>query len=127
MKLTLKRIYKGEDYTIGKLYIDGRLFSNTLEDAVREIKIPGKTAIPTGEYEIMLTHSPRFHKIMPLLMNVPNFEGVRIHSGNTAKDTEGCILIGKNTIKGQLTSSRVYTEMLYRTLQKADSIKIEII
>lgn len=127
MKLLLKRIFKGEDYTIGKLYVDGQYFADTLEDTVREVKIKGKTAIPAGKYLILMTYSNRFKKIMPLLIDVPGFEGVRIHSGNTAEDTEGCILVGKNTIKGQLTSSRLYTRMLYDEIKKSELTEIEII
>ena len=129
MKITLKRIFKGLDYTIGHLYIDGKYFADTLEDAVRDEKIKGKTAIPAGKYLILMTYSPRFKKIMPLLVDVPNFDGVRIHSGNTASDTEGCILVGKNTIKGQITSSRLYTRMLYDEINKRNGeiIEIEII
>lgn len=127
MKITVKRIFKGEDYTIGKLYIDDKYFADTLEDTVRDVKIKGKTAIPEGKYLILMTYSPRFKKIMPILVDVPGFEGVRIHSGNTAEDTEGCILVGKNTIKGQLTSSRLYTRMLYDVIRKSENVEIEII
>ena len=104
MKILLKRIFKGEDYTIGNIYVNGQYFADSLEDTVRDVKIKGKTAIPAGKYLILMTYSNRFKKIMPLLIDVPGFEGVRIHSGNTPEDTEGCILVGKNTIKGQLTS-----------------------
>lgn len=129
MKILLKRIFKGEDYTIGKIYINNQYFADSLEDTVRDVKIKGKTAIPAGKYLIIMTYSNRFKKIMPLLVDVPGFEGVRIHSGNTAEDTEGCILVGKNTIKGQLTSSRLYTRMLYDEINKRDGeiIEIEII
>lgn len=127
MKILLKRIFKGEDYTIGHIYVNGQYFADTLEDAVRDVKIKGKTAIPAGKYLILMTYSNRFKKIMPLLIDVPNFEGVRIHSGNTPEDTEGCILVGKNTIKGQLTSSRLYTRMLYDLLKSSENNEIEII
>jgi len=107
MKLTLKRIALRPTYTIGKLYIDDVYFCDTLEDTVRDVnkngkfdngekKIKGETAIPYGTYEIKWTYSPRFKKYTPQLMNVPSFEGVRIHSGNTSKDTEGCLLLGEN-------------------------------
>jgi hypothetical protein len=127
MKILLKRIFKGEDYTIGKIYINNQYFADTLEDAVRDVKIKGKTAIPAGKYLILMTYSNRFKKIMPLLIDVPGFEGVRIHSGNTPEDTEGCILVGKNTIKGQLTSSRLYTRMLYDLLKSSENNEIEIV
>jgi hypothetical protein len=119
VKLELKRIALKDTYTIGKLYANGEYVCDTLEDCVRETKIAGKTAIPQGEYTILVTFSNRFQRMMPLLMNVPNFEGVRIHSGNTSEDTEGCILCGKNTKQGQLTSSRVYTSMVYSLINKA--------
>lgn len=119
MRLELKRIALKDTYTIGKLYANGEYVCDTLEDCVRETKIAGNTAIPEGEYTIYVTFSNRFQRMMPLLMNVPNFEGVRIHSGNTSEDTEGCILCGKNTKQGKLTSSRVYTSMVYSLINKA--------
>lgn len=119
MKLELKRTALKPDYTIGRMSIDGTRFSDTLEDAVRPVKIKGITAIPAGTYKVVMTLSNRFKKVMPLLVNVPNFEGVRIHSGNTAKDTEGCILIGRNTIKGALTESRILTNKLYEYIEEA--------
>ena len=128
MKLTLKRIFKGEKYTIGDLYIDGTWFSNTLEDAIRDVKVYGETAIPTGTYKVTITFSPRFRRWLPLLHDVPYFEGVRIHRGNTAEDTHGCILVGqKNKIKGQLVNS-AYTEIeLMKRLKGEKDIEIEII
>lgn len=105
MKINLKRIYKGLSYTIGKLYIDGEYFCDTLEDADRglndnmdldtilELKKPTITAIPVGTYKILITYSPRFKQNMPILLNVKGFDGIRIHSGNTHKDTSGCILV----------------------------------
>lgn len=106
MKIEVKRIFKGTEYTIGKLYIDGSYFCDTLEDTVREKKIAGITAIPAGEYKVKKTYSPRFKKTLPEILNVPNFTGVRIHTGNTAKDTDGCILLGLNKVKGQVINSR---------------------
>lgn len=95
MKLELKREHGTLKYTLGSLYIDGVYFCKTLEDQEREEKIKGETAIPLGTYEVIVTYSNRFGMLMPLLLNVPNFEGIRIHSGNTHEDTEGCILVGK--------------------------------
>ena len=104
MKITVKRTFKGAEYTIGKLYIDDAYFCDTLEDTVRPAgtKIAGKTAIPAGTYKVKKTMSPRFQKILPEILNVPNFTGVRIHSGNTAADTDGCLLLGLNKAKGQV-------------------------
>jgi hypothetical protein len=127
MKLTLKRIFKGEKYTIGDLYIDDTWFCNTLEDAIRDVKVYGETAIPAGTYKVTITLSPRFRRWLPLLHDVPNFEGVRIHRGNTAEDTHGCILVGQNKIKGQVVNS-AYTEIeLMKRLKGEKDIEIEII
>ena len=142
MKLELYRKYRKNGYTIGLLYADGKFVCNTLEDTDRgltsamserqiaSIKIKGKTAIPTGTYPIIVTYSPRFKKQMPLLDNVKGFEGIRIHSGNIASDTEGCILCGKNTKVGEVTSSRIWTEKVYElinnAIRKRESVTIEI-
>lgn len=133
MELELKRIAKRDDYTIGNLSVDGAYFCDTLEDTDRGIdwamssreiayrKIKAKTAIPTGKYEVRLTLSPRFGRVLPLLMNVKCFEGVRIHPGNRAEDTEGCILVGLNKVKGQVIESRKTFDELYRML--ADEVR----
>lgn len=122
MKLTVIRRYKKEDYTIGDLYIDGKWFSNTLEDKVRELnkpedKVYGKTAIPEGTYEIKLTYSPRFKRILPEVLDVPLFLGIRIHAGNTAEDSNGCILVGENKAKGKVLNSRKTLERLMKILK----------
>lgn len=132
MKLTLKRIALRPTYTIGRLYIDGEYFCDTCEDTVRMDgkKIPGETAIPFGTYRVVITQSPRFKKKLPELLDVPYFVGVRIHSGNTAKDSEGCILVGRNTIKGMVTQSRDTMKKLMAILEPACSkhiVTIEII
>ena len=107
MKIEVKRTFKGTEYTIGKLYIDGNYFCDTLEDTVRiGDKVYGKTAIPAGTYKVKKTFSPRFKKVLPEILNVPGFSGVRIHSGNTAKDTEGCLLLGLNKVKGAVINSQ---------------------
>ena len=128
MKLKLQRIFKAETYTIGKLFIDGVYFCDTLEDKVRDVKIKGITAIPAGKYKVKITMSNRFKKLMPLLIDVPNFEGVRIHSGNTSEDTEGCILVGKNSETGKVTNSRNTFEKLMLELNKdKNNLSIEIL
>ena len=123
MELRLKRIAKKPSYTIGRLYIDEKYFCDTLEDRVRDLskeaKIKGQTAIPTGRYRVFLTYSPRFKRILPLLDNVPQFTGVRIHRGNTAKDTEGCILVGYNREVGKVLDSAVTERRLMAVLQNA--------
>lgn len=108
MQINVRRTFKGPDYTIGKLYIDGHYLCDTLEDTVRPAgtKIAGKTAIPAGTYKVKKTMSPRFKKILPEILNVPGFTGVRIHSGNTAADTDGCLLLGLNKTKGAILDSQ---------------------
>ena len=107
MKVEVKRTFKGAEYTIGHLYIDGAYFCDTLEDTIRTgEKISGKTAIPAGTYKVKKTMSPRFKTVLPEILNVPNFTGVRIHSGNTAKDTDGCLLLGLNKAKGAVLNSK---------------------
>lgn len=108
MQINVRRTFKGSDYTIGKLYIDGHYLCDTLEDTVRPAgtKIAGKTAIPAGTYKVKKTMSPRFKKILPEILNVPGFSGVRIHSGNTAADTDGCLLLGLNKTKGAVLESQ---------------------
>ena len=138
MRLTLKRIANKENYCIGKLYINGQYFADTLEDRDRGIddsmteedilkqKKYGETAIPTGIYTVLLTYSPKYKKVMPLVNKVKGYSGIRIHSGNTAKDTLGCILVGKNTKVGMLTDSRNTYNALFKRLQQKGSNKITI-
>lgn len=95
MILTILREPSAEGCTIGRLSVNDRFECWTLEDAERAVKIAGQTAIPRGRYAVMLTRSERFGRTLPLLLNVPGFSGVRIHAGNTAADTEGCILVGQ--------------------------------
>lgn len=127
MKLKLQRIFKGKNYTIGSLFIDGEFFCNTLEDAVRDKKIKHETAIPAGTYEVKLTLSARFGKILPILLNVPNFDGIRIHAGNTISDTSGCILVGENKIKGRVINSQLTMQKLMEKLKGVTNIQIEIL
>lgn len=140
MKLTLKRIALRPTYTIGKLYIDDAYFCDTLEDTVRDInksgkfdngeqKIKGKTAIPYGTYQIKWTYSPRFKKYTPQLMNVPSFEGIRVHAGNTSADTEGCLILGENKQVGKVLNSRATINKFYPIIKEACSngkVTIEI-
>jgi hypothetical protein len=105
MQLVLERQPSTASCTIGELSIDGQHFSETLEDVIREVpgkpvsewKLYGNTAIPAGMYEVEITYSQRFKKDLPLLLNVPGFEGIRMHAGNTEADTSGCILVGRWT------------------------------
>jgi hypothetical protein len=105
--------------TIGELAVDGAFECFTLEDAVRPVKIKGITAIPAGSYEVVVSFSERFKRPLPLLLNVPNFDGIRIHPGNTARDTEGCILVGKTKDKDLVGSSRDAFGSLLEKIQAA--------
>lgn len=154
MKILIDRKWKKNEYTIGKLYVDSVFFSNTLEDKdrgltssmsleeIKKEKKAGETAIPTGTYKIRMDiSSPRFSKSnwyikncngarMPRLKDVPGYDGVLIHCGNTAKDTEGCILVGKNDVKGMVTKSKDYFLKLYNIMyaayKKDENIEITI-
>lgn len=130
MILKLKNIIKNEECTISKLYVDDIFECYILEDAIRSKKIDNETAIPSGEYEVIISYSNRFKKELPLLLNVPNYKGVRIHSGNDKHDTEGCLLTGKNFAKNKVTESRIAFNSLFGKLKKASKsekifIKIE--
>lgn len=127
MELKLIRTIKAPEYTHGKLYANEVYVCDTLEDAVRIVKIPGKTAILPGRYRVVMTYSNRFDKIMPELQDVPEFKGVRIHAGNTVEDTEGCILCGTRSRPGVIIDSRKACEKVYEILDKAtDKIYITI-
>lgn len=149
MELLLKRIARRDSYTIGKLYVDGSYFCDTIEDKDRGLqqqlplsvnvakKKKGVTAIPVGRYRVTLAiKSPRFSQkrqyaacngYLPRLVNVPAFDGVLIHIGNTANDTEGCILVGKNTQVGKVLESTQTFWKLYSILQDAkDEIYIKV-
>lgn len=131
MKLTVRRLELTGQSTIGRLAVDGVDFCWTLEDVVRAgPKVPGQTAIPAGTYAVQLTMSNRFKRVLPLLLNVPGFEGVRIHPGNTAADTEGCILVGLGHVDDGITDSRKAFDALFARLQATDargeSISLEI-
>ena len=138
MLLTVLRNPSENGATVGEMLLDGVHECFTLEDEVREIKgetvgkwkIPGKTAIPEGKYRVVLTMSNRFKKVLPELLNVPGFLGVRIHSGNTQDDTEGCILVGEG--KGSCTVTRSRDAMvelmaaLTGVLENGEQVWIEI-
>lgn len=142
MKLELNRVFLGPKYTIGKLSIDGKYYCDTLEDPNRdtnkngifdgtEKKIAGDTCIPYGTYKIIVNVSPRFGRELPRLLNVPSFEGILIHRGNTAKDTAGCILVGENSVKGKVLNSTIYevdlVKKMKEAISKGEEITIKII
>jgi hypothetical protein len=119
MKLELLRRWLTDVCTIGELYVNGEFECFTLEDVVREQKIHSRTAIPAGEYQVVITPSARFKKDLPLLLNVPNFSGIRIHPGNTAADTEGCILVGTKKFENRIGESRVAFSLLLPKIREA--------
>jgi len=154
MKVLLDRAWQKDTYTISRLFVDGKRFNESLEDKdrglkqtdsldhIRKVKVPGETAIPSGTYEITLNVvSQKYRAIkwyrdlcggrMPRLLNVPGFDGILIHPGSTALDSAGCILCGRNTAKGKLTSSRVTFKALYKRMEEAadrgEKITIEIL
>jgi hypothetical protein len=127
MVITVKRLYKTENSTIGELLIDGIFECFTLEDKERPVKIKGETAIPKGTYKVIINESNRFKRLLPLLIDVPNFEGVRIHSGNSNHDTEGCILVGQTRNKNYIGQSRKAFDKLFKKMQSAKNITLTII
>ena len=132
MKLTLTRIAKRADYTIGRLEDEnGVKICDTLEPTWRdykggELKVPRKSAVPEGTYPVVVTKSKKFGKYLPLLVGGPGFEGIRIHSGNTVNDTEGCILVGQNLEKGKVLLSRLTLEKLMRLIENEKRIFLTI-
>jgi hypothetical protein len=127
MVITVKRLYKTENSTIGEMLIDGVFECFTLEDRERPVKIKGETAIPKGTYRVIINESNRFKRLLPLLIDVPNFEGVRIHSGNSNHDTEGCILVGQTRNKNYIGQSRKAFDKLFKKMQAAKNITLTII
>lgn len=142
MRLKLERKYFKEDYTIGNLYVNGEFFSNTLEDKNRDLnkngrfdngetKVYGQTCIPFGTYRIIVNMSPKFGRELPRLLDVPHFEGILIHRGNSPENTLGCILVGENKVKGKVINSTPYEERLVRmmkeSLSRGEDITIEIV
>lgn len=126
MKIQIKRLYKTENSTIGEMTIDGKWECYTLEDVERDVKIKSETAISKGTYKVIINKSNRFKKLLPLLLNVPNFEGVRIHPGNTNHDTEGCILVGRTKSKDFIGQSRKAFESLFAKMKLAKEITLTI-
>ncbi len=148
MQITVDRIAKRDTYTIGRLYLNGIKFCDVLEDTdrglsadmpladIQKIKVHGKTAIPTGTYKVTLdVVSPKFSKYkqyafckgkLPRLLNVPGYEGILIHIGNTANDTDGCLLVGVNNVVGKVTNSIATFKSLYDKLLEAVNNNEEI-
>ena len=140
MELILERIAKRKTYTIGHLYIrrqvideylpgiEDQYFCDTLEPTWRDYangayKVKGRSAIPEGRYAVVISYSPKFKQWLPILLGGPEFnrkwQGIRIHAGNTAADTEGCILVGKNRVVGQVLDSRIWVYRLKKKIVEA--------
>lgn len=130
MEITLIRFAYRSDYTIGKMYVNDAYFCDTLEDTNRDLnkngrfdngetKVCGRTCIPFGHYTVDLTMSAHFKRVLPILVGVPDFAGVRIHRGNEPSDTLGCILVGENKIKGKVINSTPYEEKLVQMMKAA--------
>ena len=130
MKIILNRILLGAVATIGELFVNNNYISDTLEDRVRPTgeKVYGETAIPAGTYEVKLTYSPKFKQILPEILNVPNFTGIRIHPLNRAEESEGCIGVGEwNGVDSNwISNSRVAFNKLMTKLQAATDKKEKI-
>lgn len=127
MKLRLERLIFTDQSTIGELYVDDVFECYVLEDKLRRgVKVYGETAIPSGTYKVILSMSPRFKRVLPLLVGVPGFDGIRIHPGNTAKDTDGCLLVGTEKGPNVIKNSVVAFNKLFKTLQTANDITIQI-
>jgi hypothetical protein len=138
MEILVKRLYKTSAYTIGKMYIDGQYLCDTVEDCDRGLKqsmtsqqiavkkVYGKTAIPAGRYKVTLTFSNKFKRVLPLVNDVIGFLGIRIHAGNTADDSLGCIIVGENKIKGGVVNSKVTLERLMAKLIGQTNILLTI-
>ena len=139
IKLQLKRRFFAPTYTISTFSIDGERFCDVLEDVNRDLnkdgdlndtnegKVYGETCIPFGTYKVVVTMSNRFKKPLPLLVDVPHFEGIRIHAGNDSVDTHGCLLVGENKVKGKVINSQATMAKLMPILEAAESIEIEIV
>ncbi len=134
MNIELNRITKKLSYTIGRLFVDGEYFCDTLEDRCRDLdkeeKVMNETAIPEGTYEVIVNVSVKFKRKLPLLLDVPHFTGIRIHRGNTDKDTSGCILVGENKQLGRVINSTdcelKLTELIEKAMLSGEKITIQV-
>ena len=140
MEVIIDRAWKRGNYTVGKVIIGGERFCESMEDKdrgltqdmseeeIKRVKVYGETAIPTGVYTVKMTYSPKYKRNIPEVLDVPGFSGIRIHSGNTAKDSLGCILLGRNTKVGMVTESRKTCKEFERLLNAAgEECKLTIV
>lgn len=132
MNLTLKRLNLTPNYTEGELYVNGVYFCKTLEDTNRDLnkngqfdnnekKVYGETCIPYGKYKVILSYSPKFKRELPEILDVPNFQGIRVHRGNKISDTLGCVLCGEKVKNGYLSNSTPYEIKLVELFKQAKS------
>ena len=129
MKIKLVRKTGNAKFTEGRMYIDDVFECFTVEDAVRTVKVQNETAIPKGVYKVIMSMSTRFKRIMPEVLDVPGFTGVRIHEGNSSKDTEGCVIVGSVNDRDDddwVSGSIVARDRLYAKMDKAFKAKVEI-
>ena len=126
MYISIIRCIYTEKSTVGSLHINNQYFCDTLEDKVREEKIYGSTAIPQGIYKVELCKSNKFNRLMPCILDVPNYTGIMIHWGNRPEDTEGCVLVGKNDRQDWVSNSKDTFNKLFIVLQEAVKHKEDI-
>lgn len=138
MKIEVIRQEFTDTSTIGEMYIDGKFFAYTLEDIdrgltqdmpieeVKRIKVMHKTAIPYGTYKVIVSQSMRLKRVLPLLLNVPGFEGIRIHKGNNSDASSGCILVGSSKAKNFIGNTTVKELQLVELLKDQKDITITI-
>ena len=137
MEISIDRAWKKKNYTISRVFVDGERFGNgknycnVLENEdrglasdmplskIKAIKTKSQTAIPAGRYKVVITYSPRFKKMLPLLLDVPGFDGIRMHAGNSNKDTEGCLLFGVNDKPGWISNSKYWTDKMIGLIKEA--------
>ena len=137
-ELTLHRLYLKEDYTIGKLFVEGEYLCEIIEDKVRDFnkdgdlldegeeKVPTLTAIPYGRYKVVVTYSPKFKRELPLLVDVPHFTGIRIHNGKNASSSHGCLIPGENKVVGGVINSATYVQQLISWIKIQNGLGREV-
>ena len=143
LKVLLDRRWAKPDYSIGRWYVNGELWCNTLEptdrglvssmstEEIKKIKVKGKTAIPKGKYQITMSYSPKFKRYLPLINDIKCFSRVLVHVGNYPKDTEACVLLGKNNKVGMVSNSTYwvnkFVEKVNETINHGEIVTLEII
>ena len=131
MEILTDRVFLGEKYTIGNMFVNGMYVCDTIEDRVRILnsekdKVKDETAIPKGRYKVILSYSPHFKRVLPELIDVPYFKNIRIHNGNDETHSSGCLVVGLNKVKGKVVDSKVTLDKLMAILQPAWDKKEDI-